>query len=356
VIEPSGAQPPRAAVAATAQEIPHPAAMLRVRAEMVDQLVNQAGEASIAHSRIEGEMRSLRTAIKELADNVVRLRSQLREIEIQAESQMQPRMQEIRDTKQGFDPLEFERCTRFQELTRLMAESVSDVQTVHQNLIHAADEAEAGLLAQAHLHRDLQRNLMRVRMVPFSSLSERFYRIVRQTAKELGRRVNLDIRGAQVDLDRSVLERITAPFEHLLRNAITHGIESPAERRAKGKPEIGEIRLEITQQGNDVLLVLADDGQGLDLSRIRDRAIALGLLGERVALSDAELADFIFLPGFTAATVVSEIAGRGVGMNVVGTEVAALGGRIELEFQKDKGTRFTICLPLALGVTQAVQW
>ena len=186
---------------------------------------------------------------------------------------MQSRMQEIRDAKQEFDPLEFDRFTRFQELTRMMAESVNDVQTVHQNLVHAVDETEAGLLAQARLNRDLQQDLMRVRMVPFSSLSERLYRIVRQTAKELGKRANLDIRGAQVELDRSVLERITAPFEHLLRNAITHGIEPPAERAAAGKPEIGEISLELTQEGNDVVLTLADDGAGLDLERIRAKAI-----------------------------------------------------------------------------------
>lgn len=340
--------------APAAQEPPLQTAMLRVRAEMVDRLVNQAGEVSIARSRIEGEMRGLRTAMQELTDNVVRLRSQLREIEIQAESQMQSRMQELRDAKQGFDPLEFDRFTGFQEVTRLMAESVNDVQTVHQNLIHAVDQTEAGLLAQARLNRDLQQNLMRVRMVPFSSLSERLYRIVRQTAKELGKRVNLDIRGAQADLDRSVLERITAPLEHLLRNAVTHGIEPPAERTALGKPEIGEIRLEITQEGNDVLLALADDGRGLDIVRIREKAASTGLPGTDVALSDAEIADFIFLPGFTTATVVTEVAGRGVGMDVVRTEVASLGGRIELGFQKDKGTRFIIYLPLTLAVTQVV--
>ena len=354
-VRPGTAAGPRAAAAPVARDIPLPAAMLRVRAETVDRLVNEAGEVSIARSRIEGEMRSLRTAMEELTDNIARLRSQLREIEIQAESQMQSRMQEIRDAERGFDPLEFNRFTRFQELTRLMAESVNDVQTVHQNLIHAVDETEAGLLAQARLNRELQQDLMRVRMVPFSSLSERLYRIVRQTAKELGKRVNLDIRGAQVDLDRSVLERITAPFEHLLRNAITHGIESPAERAAKGKPEIGEVRIEITQEGNDVLLAMADDGWGLDMARIREQALSMGLLGESIALSDVEIAHFIFLPGFTTATVVTEIAGRGVGMDVVRTEVAALGGRIDLEFEKDKGTRFIIHLPPTPAVTQAVQ-
>jgi len=337
-----------------AQDVMLPSAMLRVKAETVDHLVNQAGEVSIARSRIEEEMRTLRSAMQELTDNVGRLRSQLREIEIQAESQMQSRMRELRDTKQGFDPLEFDRFTGFQELTRLMAESVNDVQTVHQNLIHAVDQTEAGLVAQARLNRDLQQNLMRVRMVPFASLSERLYRIVRQTAKEIGKRVNLDLRGAQVELDRSVLERITAPFEHLLRNAVTHGIESPTDRKAMGKAEIGEIRLDISQEGNEVLLALTDDGRGLDIARIRERAVATGLLHPSGALSDAEIAEFIFRPGFTTATEVTEAAGRGVGMDVVRSEVAALGGRIELEFQKDRGTRFGVYLPLTLAVTQAL--
>ena len=348
------AAPQRPAAGPDSQDVLLPSAMLRVKAEMVDRLVNQAGEVSIARSRIEGGMRTVRAAMQELTDNVGRLRSQLREIEIQAESQMQSRMRELRDTKQGFDPLEFDRFTGFQELTRLMAESVNDVQTVHQNLIHAVDQTEAGLLSQARLNRDLQQNLMRVRMVPFASLSERLYRVVRQTAKEIGKRVNLELRGAQVELDRSVLERITAPFEHLLRNAVTHGIESPADRKAMGKPEIGEIRLDVTQEGNDVLLALADDGRGLDIARIRETAVATGLMDERNALSDAEIADFIFRPGFTTATKLTEIAGRGVGMDVVRTEVASLGGRIEFEFQRDRGTRFVVYLPLTLAVTQAL--
>ncbi len=239
-------------------------AVLRVRAEVVDRLVNEAGEVAIARSRIEGEMRALKAAMQELTDNVVRLRSQLREIDIQAESQMQSRLELAREAKREFDPLEFDRFTRFQEVTRLMAESVSDVSTVHANLVNTVDETEKALLAQARLNRDLQQDLMRVRMVPFGSLQERLYRIVRQTAKEVGKRANLELKGTQVELDRSVLERITGPFEHLLRNAITHGIETPEARRAAGKAPIGEIRLELTQEGNEVQLALSDDGAGLE--------------------------------------------------------------------------------------------
>src|SRR5882672_3305389 len=170
-----------------------PKALLRVRADVVDRLVNEAGEVAIARSRIEGEMRALKSAMHELTDNVARLRAQLREIEIQAESQMQSRQELARETQREFDPLEFDRFTRFQEVTRLMAESVSDVSTVHANLVNTVDETEKALLAQARLNRDLQQDLMRVRMVPFGSLQERLYRIVRQTAKEVGKRANLDI-------------------------------------------------------------------------------------------------------------------------------------------------------------------
>jgi chemosensory pili system protein ChpA (sensor histidine kinase/response regulator) len=329
-------------------------ALLRVRADVVDRLVNQAGEVAIARSRIEGEMRALKAAMQELTDNVVRLRAQLREIEIQAESQMQSRLELAKETQREFDPLEFDRFTRFQEVTRLMAESVSDVSTVHGNLVNTVDETEAALLAQARLNRDLQQDLMRVRMVPFGSLAERLYRIVRQTSKEAGKRANLDIKGVQVELDRSVLERITGPFEHLLRNAVTHGIEAPDKRRAAGKPEIGDIRLELKQEGNEVQLSLSDDGGGLDIDRIRAKAIEKGLIGPRVTLSEAEIADFIFNAGFSTATEVTQIAGRGVGMDVVRSEVAALGGRVEMRFTRGQGTRFTIYLPLTLAVTQAV--
>ena len=350
----AGAPAAAAKVVPLAERELQPKALLRVRADVVDRLVNQAGEVAIARSRIEGEMRALKAAMQELTDNVLRLRTQLREIEIQAESQMQSRQELAKESMREFDPLEFDRFTRFQEVTRLMAESVSDVSTVHGNLANAVDETEKALLAQARLNRDLQQDLMRVRMVPFGSLQERLYRVVRQTAKEVGKRANLDIKGTQVELDRSVLERITGPFEHLLRNAVTHGIEVPDKRRAAAKAEIGEIRLELKQEGNEVQLALSDDGAGLDIDRIREKAIEKGLMGPDATLTEAEIADFIFHAGFSTATVVSQLAGRGVGMDVVRSEVAALGGRVEMRFTRGQGTRFVIYLPLTLAVTQTV--
>ena len=328
--------------------------LLRVRADMLEKLVNQAGEVAITRSRIEVEMRALKTALADLTENVARLRGQLREIEIQAESQMQARVRQAEEAALEFDPLEFDRFTRFQELTRMMAESVNDVATVQQNLTRVVDDTDAALSAQARLNRDLQQDLMRVRMVPFGTLAQRLHRLVRQTAKELGKRASLELRGVGVELDRSVLERITGPLEHLLRNALTHGIEAPAERAARGKTEGGEIRLDVRQEGNEVVLALADDGAGLNLEKIRATAVSKGLLAAADAPSEQQLADLIFVPGFSTVEEVTEIAGRGIGMDVVKDEVGALGGRVELESSPGHGTRFVIRLPLTTAVTQAV--
>jgi len=368
-LAPAAVQPERAGAAPAAPEAPKPAApaqkpeqelaassraMLRVRADLIDRLVNEAGEVSIARSRIEGDLRSIKHALFEFTENVNRMRAQLREIEIQAEAQMQSRVSQAQENELPFDPLEFDRFTRFQELTRMMAESVNDVATVHQNLLKAVGESEAAVSAQARLTRSLQANLMRIRMVPFASVSERLFRIVRQAAKETDKRAVLDIKGGQVEVDRSVLERITAPFEHMLRNAVAHGIEPSAERVAKGKPELGEIRIDVRQEGNEIVLAVSDDGAGLDYERIRAKALAQGLLGPDDNPSDAEVAEFIFHPGFSTASEVTQLAGRGVGMDVVKSEIAALGGRVELASEAGKGTRFTIFLPLTLAVTQAV--
>jgi chemosensory pili system protein ChpA (sensor histidine kinase/response regulator) len=329
-------------------------AMLRVRADLIDRLVNEAGEVSIARSRIEGDLRAIKGALFEFTENVNRMRAQLRDIEIQAESQMQSRISLAQESETPFDPLEFDRFTRFQELTRMMAESVNDVATVHQNLLKAVGESEAATSAQARLTRALQANLMRIRMVPFASVSERLFRIVRQAAKETEKRAVLDIKGGQTEVDRSVLERITAPFEHMLRNSVAHGIEQPADRIAKGKPELGEVRIEVRQEGNEIVLAVVDDGAGLNFDRIRAKALAQGLLKPEDNPTDGEIAEFIFHPGFSTAQEVTQLAGRGVGMDVVKSEIAALGGRVELASETGKGTRFTIYLPLTLAVAQAV--
>jgi chemosensory pili system protein ChpA (sensor histidine kinase/response regulator) len=331
---------------------------LRVRADLVDRLVNDAGEVAIARGRIEGEMRALKGSLLELTENVIRLRSQLREIEIQAETQMQAQLSELRALakQEGaqFDPLEFDRFTRFQELTRMMAESVNDVSTVQHTLLKNLDGANASLTAQARLNRELSQRLMSVRLVPFDTLAERLHRVVRQAAKDCGKRANLDIRSGQTGIDRSVLEKIVAPLEHLLRNAVAHGIELPAERSAAGKDVFGQITVSLAQEGNEVVITLADDGSGLDFARIRACAVASGLLAAETESNEQQLSALIFRSGFSTARELTATSGRGVGMDVVKNEIEALGGRIEISTVHAQGTTFRLYLPLTLAVAQAV--
>ncbi|MBS0345787.1 MAG: Hpt domain-containing protein [Proteobacteria bacterium] len=343
------AVPPQAGEAAS----PAARTQLRVDAGRIDQFVNEAGEISIARTRIEGELRTLRRSLLDLTENVIRLRNQLREIEIQADSQMQSRLSQVETQHTEFDPLEMDRYTRLQELTRMMAESVGDVTTVQQNLLRNLDGAESALHAQSRMARELQQSLMHVRMVPFDSLAERLYRLVRQTAKELGRRANLDIIGGQIEIDRSVLDAMSGPLAHLVRNAVAHGIEPPDARRETGKSEIGQITLKIAHEGNEVLIEFRDDGAGLDFARIRQHAIDSGLISADEETDDKRLTNLIFVPGFSTASL-SSLAGRGVGMDVVKSETAAVGGRISVDTTPGEGTTFRIHLPLTLAVTQAL--
>ena len=328
--------------------------MLRVNADTIDRFVNDAGELSIARSRIDQELLTFKQSLVELTDNINRMKSQLREIEIQAETQIQSRIRVAEEHGEKFDPLEFDRFSRTQELTRFLAESLNDVITLQLSLQKNIDESEAALLQQARLNRDLQQGLMGVRLVPLGNLQDRFYRLLRQTAKELDKKANLEFRGVRVEIDRSVLEKITAPFEHLLRNAVAHGLESPAERVSRGKSEIGEITIDAQQAGNEVILTLSDDGNGLDFARIREKAIQKGLVDANAEISETQLTQFIFMAGFSTAEEVSQIAGRGVGMDVVRNEIVSLGGRIDIASTPGRGTTFTIALPLTLAVTQAV--
>ena len=350
----AGEMPPVPATPAIPEIEAGPRALLRVRADVVDRLVNEAGEVAITRTRVDGELRALKANLLELTASVIRLRAQVREIEIQGESEIQSRMTHVGEAAAGFDPLEFDRYTRFQELTRSLAEGVNDVATVQQSLLKNLDDADAALLAQARLSRDMQQQLFAIRTVPFGSLSERLYRILRQTAKELDKRANLEIRGAQVELDRSVLEKLAGPLEHLLRNALDHGVETRAERVAAGKSETGEIALTVRQVGNEIAIELTDDGGGLDFAQIRARATQQGMLAGDAEPTETQLIECIFRPGFSTASRVTAVSGRGIGMDVVRAEVGALGGRVEVTTRPGAGTTFLLYLPLTLAVAQAV--
>ncbi|HEX8979599.1 MAG TPA: Hpt domain-containing protein [Parasulfuritortus sp.] len=324
----------------------------RAKANILDNLINEAGEVSIARSRIEAALNNYRQTAQELTANVERLRSQLRELEIQAETQVGARLSMMDESH--FDPLEFDRYTRLQELTRLMAESVNDVSTAQDNLLAGLSDAEYALLQQSRTTRNLQQELMHIRMVRLNSQSERLHRIVRQAAKELHRNARLHIEGGDIELDRTVLDKAMAPFEHLLRNAVAHGIEAPEVRHAGGKPEYGDVRLEARQEGTEVVLTLSDDGGGIQLDKVRARAEALGWVRPGEEVERERLESFLFMPGFSTVESVTQVAGRGVGLDVVRSEIASIGGRVRVESEAGRGTRFTIRLPATLALSQVV--
>lgn len=350
------APPPRDAPRLVEAEVHAAAEMIRVRSDLLDSLVNAAGEASIYRARLEQQVGNFRFNLVELNQTVSRLREQLRKLEIETETQILSRYQRENEAGEGaaFDPLELDRFSNLQQYSRALAESVSDLASIQDILDDQTRQSETLLLQQSRVNSDLQDGLMRTRMVPFESMVPNLRRTLRGAADELGKRAQLRVEGAQGEMDRSVLERMKAPFEHMLRNALTHGIEAPAERVARGKPAEGTVTIEVGRQGTEVLVRVSDDGAGFDRDAIRVKAIERGLLKADVPVSDSELFGFVLQTGFSTAGEVSQLAGRGVGMDVVANEIRQLGGSLAIESERGKGTTFNIRLPFTLAVTQAI--
>lgn len=332
---------------------------LSIDAESADRLVDQAGEIGSARLRVGNELEALRGSLHDLTDSVARLRSLLRETQLEADSQVRSRSRppasgETELDPPGFDPLELDRYTRLQDLTRMMAESLHDVQMIQQSLLAASAETEAALALQGRVVRDLQQRLIGLRSLPFGTLNERLQRTVRQSAEALGRAAELHIEGEGVELDRTLLQRLAAPLEHLLRNALAHGIEPAPVRAALGKPSTGRIDLEVQRQGFQLVLTLADDGAGLDAGSIRHAAQGLGLLSPTDEAPAAALGELIFAPGLSTATELTESSGRGIGLDAARTEVIALGGSIEVTSAPGAGAAFCVRLPLALATAEVL--
>ena len=203
---------------------------------------------------------------------------------------------------------------------------------------------------------DLQNIVMKVRMVPVSAVFNRFPRMVRDVSKELGKEINLTIEGEETELDRTVIDEIGDPIMHLLRNSLDHGVESPDAREAKGKPRVGEVGLIARHEGNNVVIMITDDGAGIDASKIRRKAVEKGMITQDEAdrLDDADAVRLIFLPGFSTAEQITDISGRGVGMDVVRSKIEALSGHVDVETHIDEGSIFKIKLPLTLAIIQAM--
>ena len=225
------------------------------------------------------------------------------------------------------------------------------VQYSTDNMVNSLNEANVYL---GRLMNDLQESVMRLRMVAIGTVFNRFPRLVRDLAKKTGKEIELVLKGEDTELDKTVVEVIGDPLMHLIRNSVDHGIESPEERQASGKPQLGTITLDAYHEGNHIAIVISDDGAGLDLEKIRSIAVSKGLVGEREELTENDISNLIFLPGFSTAEKVTDISGRGVGMDVVKKALNNLGGMVDITTRKGKGTTFTIRLPLTLAIIQAL--
>jgi chemosensory pili system protein ChpA (sensor histidine kinase/response regulator) len=231
---------------------------------------------------------------------------------------------------------------------------VNDVATIQGGLLSNLNQTEAALQQQSRMNRDLQQNLLGVRMLPFKQVSDRLQRVVRQTARELKKKVDLVIDGESTEIDRSVLDKLGAPIEHLLRNAVAHGIESATERRNNGKSNTGVVTLKVRQENDEIQITVSDDGAGINLLRVKEKAIKNKLIEPNAEVSEQALMSIIFESGFSTADKVSQIAGRGVGLDVVRNDISGLGGRVELSSEFGKGTVFNVNLPVTLSVAQVL--
>ncbi|MBS7326283.1 MAG: response regulator [Thiopseudomonas sp.] len=333
-----------------------PQEQVRIPAELLEGLVNLAGETSIFRGRVEQQVSDFGFTLNEMETTLDRIREQLRRLDTETQAQILSRLQTEGEGAdyEDFDPLEMDRHSHLQQLSRSLFESASDLHDLKETLAAKSRDAETLLLQQARVNTELQEGLMRTRMVPFERLVPRLRRIVRQVAGELGKQVDLQVANAEGEMDRTVMERMVAPLEHMLRNAISHGIEMPDVRESAGKPAMGRIRLELGREGADILLVMSDDGGGINVNAVRKKAIERGLMGEQSELSEQEIMQFILQAGFSTAEKITQVSGRGVGMDVVGSEIKQVGGTISIESEQGKGTRFLIRLPFTVSVNRAL--
>ena len=331
---------------------------VRVRSDLLDHLVNNAGEVSIFRSRLEQQNSELGHNLSELEQTVRRLKQQLRQLEIETETQILFRYE--RDQERGgeiradFDPLELDRFSAMQQISRSLIETVSDLTSITSFMEEERRDTDTLLQQQARVTTDLQEGLLRTRMVPFSQLVPRLHRLVRQTCKTLEKKAELEIWGAEGEIDRRILERIIGPLEHLLRNAVSHGIEPPSRRLKEKKPESGKISMSVSREGTEVVIDIADDGAGIPVDAVRRRAVEKGLLDPNAEVRDADVMRFILEHGFSTADKVTQISGRGVGLDVVVSEVKQIGGSVDLASKAGEGTRFQIRLPLTLAISDAL--
>jgi chemosensory pili system protein ChpA (sensor histidine kinase/response regulator) len=336
---------------------------LRVPVQRLNELVRVVSELVINRSTFEQHHGALIEQVDELKLSTARLRRVTHRLESEYEVRALGGGNVVAGPGRatgsgghGFDELEFDRYTEFHLLTRELTETASDIATIGARVAGTIGDFDSDLTRLGRLTREIQDKTMEFRMVPLGALTTQLERTVRTTSHHCGKHIDFAIEGEQVALDKSLLEQMADPLLHLLRNAVDHGIESREQRLAAGKPERGQITVRAFHEGTDVLIEVQDDGGGLDVDRIRRTAIERGLVTEAVAatMTADALYGFIFEPGFSTAEQVSEVSGRGVGMDVVKSQVGRLGGRVYITSQAGMGTTMSVRVPMTLAIARVL--
>ncbi|HJO36874.1 MAG TPA: chemotaxis protein CheW, partial [Gammaproteobacteria bacterium] len=362
-LPPAAATRPAAAPYRLAAEAPAASReAVRVEAEHLDTLLDHAGEISLHHARLERQLAELDEQLREYHESVGRLQRQVRALELETDTRIAAGESAGagaaggmgRDPVADFDALELDRYTPLQQIARGLAENTGDLASLHGYMEQTRRETQSLLLQQSRLSAALQQTVLQTRMIAMSHFQARLERVVRQTAQTLGKAAELRCSGLDVELDRRVAEIIVGPVEHLLRNALAHGIEPAAQRRERGKPATGVLTLAVQREGREIVLAVGDDGNGLDLAAIRARAQALGLWDAHAPMDDQALMALILRPHFSTAAEVSQVAGRGVGLDAVDAAVRQLGGSIGVDTAAGAGTRFTLRLPTTLALSRVL--
>jgi chemosensory pili system protein ChpA (sensor histidine kinase/response regulator) len=324
---------------AAAAPLAAPGAALRITVERVDELFRLSGEVSVHSAAMESRIKALAGRSHELLAQNLRVQKRLFELEtlvdVRALTMMRARTR--RSDEQAFDPLEMDQYSELHSTAHALAEDAADARVMALQLEEGIAQLESVQARHERLAKDLQHLVIGTRMTAASVLESRLQRNVRTTCQATGRQATLVLTGGDTQIDTDVLNRLTEPLLHLLRNAVDHGLELPHERAAAGKDEAGRIELAFTRQGQQVVMRCSDDGRGLDLAAIRDRAVARGLVAPGAALDDDETARLILLPGFTTCDAVNEVSGRGIGLDVVREWAATMGGTVRFETRMGAG-------------------
>lgn len=322
---------------------------VRINTDVIDKMVVDVNEGRLLALSMSEQVSKFKGKLKELDENSQKMSRMLRDFDLQAEMQIQSRKNQLQEIGEDFDPLELDQYSRLQELSRLMVEGMSDIYEDRKDLSRLISDYETLSAQQYRLIQSSQEELHKTRLLPADAINDRLHTDVRNTAKEIGKDVAFEMSGSRVELDRVFLEKIKGPLGHIIKNSIVHGIESAQERKLLNKPAQGTISVRFRQTSGRVIIEVADDGYGLRVEKIREKAIQKGLWSKDERMNSQQAADMICAPNFSTADQVSELAGRGVGMDAVRKEILELGGRFEIKSEETKGMTIVIQLPSSIA-------